>query len=84
MKIKFTYNGWGIAFHGKVLWNSVNECARNFVVFGVNNILSSHTVNWKNNFLVLGEGPTQDINDSTDSAEKNLVLTLIKQIQSFA
>ena len=42
------------------------------------------TDNRKSNFLVLGEGPTQGINDSTGSAEKKLVLTLVKQIQKFA
>ena len=42
------------------------------------------TDNRKSNFLVLGEGPTQGINDSAGSAEKKLVLTLVKQIQKFA
>ena len=42
------------------------------------------TDNRKSNFLVLGEGPTQGINDGTGSAEKKLVLTLVKQIQKFA
>ena len=45
---------------------------------------SSHTDNQKNNFSVLGEGPTDGINVSTGAAEKKLVLTLVKQIQSFA
>ena len=38
----------------------------------------------KKNFLVFGEEPTEDINDSTGAAEKNLVLTLVKQTQNFA
>ena len=38
----------------------------------------------KNNFLVLGEGPTQGINDSTSAAGKKLVLNLVKQIPNFA
>ena len=38
----------------------------------------------KNNFLVLGEGPTEGINGSVGTTEKNLVLTLVKQIQTFA
>ena len=34
----------------------------------------------KKNFLILGEGPTNDsINDSIDATEKNLVLTLVKR-----
>ena len=38
--------------------------------FGVNNSSPSHTNNKKNNFQVLGEGPTGVINDSTGAAEK--------------
>ena len=45
--------------------------------------LSLRTDNWKNNFLVLGEGPTFTINGSTGAAKKK-VLTLVKQIQNFA
>ena len=65
-------------------WSFGNDFARNVVIFSVDNSSSSHTDNRKNNFLVLGEGPTQGINDSTGSAEKNLVLILVKQIQNFA
>ena len=45
------------------------EFARN-VFFGVDNSLSSHTDNWKNNFLVLGEGPTDGVNDSAVQLKK--------------
>ena len=34
-------------------------------------LLSSYTDSPKNNFLVLGEGPTIGINGSTGAAEKN-------------
>ena len=34
--------------------------------------------NWKNNFLVLGKGPTQGINDSTGSLEKKLSINFSK------
>ena len=67
IKCKFIYNGWGIAFDREGLRSFV---ARNVVIFGVDNSSSSHTDNWKNNFLVSGEGPTQNINDSTGAAEK--------------
>ena len=33
---------------------------------------SSHTNNQSNKFLVLGEGSTQDINDSSGAAEKKI------------
>ena len=70
----FTYNGLGIVFDGKCSWSFGNDFARNVVIFVVDNSSSSHTHNRKNNFLVLGEGPTDGINggidDSTDAAEK--------------
>ena len=37
--------------------------------------------NQQNNFLILGEGATDGINDA---AEKKLLLTFVKQIQNFA
>ena len=84
IKSKFTYNGRGIAFDGEGSWSFGNDFARNVVVFGVDNSSSSHTDNRKHNFLVLGEGPTQGIDDSTGSAGKKIVLNLVKQIQNFA
>ena len=53
------------------------------MIFGVDNSSSYQTDNGKNNFLVLVEGPTQGINDSTGAAEKKLVLTLVKETQNF-
>ena len=53
-------------------------------IFGVANSSSSHTNNRKKNFLVLGEGVTQGINNKTGAAENHLELTLVKQIQNFA
>ena len=40
-------------------WNFSNEFARNIVIFGVDSSLSSHP-DISKNFLVLGEGPTDD------------------------
>ena len=59
--------------------NTIEMFARNF--FGVENSLSFHIHKGKNNFSVLGEGPTIGIDDSTGAEEKNLVLTLVNQIQ---
>ena len=61
-----------------------NDFARNFLIFGVNNSSSSHTDNRKSNFLVLDEGPTQGITDTTGAVEKKLVFNLVNQIQNFA
>ena len=45
-----------------------NNFARNVVILGVDNSSSSRTNDRKSNFLVLGEGPTDGINDSTGAS----------------
>ena len=80
-KRKFTCNGRGIAFDEEGSWSFGDDFPRNFVIFVVDNSSSSQSDNRKNNFLVLGEGPTQGIIDNTGAAEKNIVLTLVKQKQ---
>ena len=69
IKRKFTYNGQGKAFDGERTWNFGNDFARNIVNFGFDGRSSSHTDNRKNNFLVIGEGPHDGINDSTGAAD---------------
>ena len=54
-----------------------NDFGRNAIIFGVENISSPHSDNPKNNFLILGEGPTYGINGSFGSPEKSLVLILL-------
>ena len=52
--------------------------------FSADNSSSSHSDNRKNNFLILGEGPTFGINGSFGSPEKkSLVLILLKKTQNF-
>ena len=55
------------------MWSYGNDFSRNVVTFGVDNTSSSHTNNQKSNFLVLGEGSTEDINDGLGAAEKKLL-----------
>ena len=49
------------------------------VFFDVDNSSSSHVDNCKNNFLVLGEGPTDDINGTIGTAEKKTGINFIKK-----
>ena len=58
-------------WHGEGTWRFVSDTAINILMFGVDNSSSSHTDNLKNNFLVLGKGPTKGIYDSTGALEKN-------------
>ena len=81
IKNKFTYNGWGITFDGEGSWSFGNGCARNVLIFGIDSTSSSQTDTWKNNFLILGEGPADSINDSTGAVKKK---SLVKQIQNSA
>ena len=57
-KEKYVYSGYGITFNSTDWWSFHNDTARNVITFGVDNSSSSHADNHKNNFLVLGLGPT--------------------------
>ena len=74
-EIKYLCIRNGIAFDGTGSWSFSNDFARNVVISS----LSSHTNNCKNNFLVLGQRPTDDINGSFRASEKLLVLDLVKK-----
>ena len=63
----YVYSGYGITFDSA---GSDKDFSRNVIIFGVDNSSSSYSDNHKNNFLVLGEGPTYDINGSSGSTEK--------------
>ena len=80
IKSKFTCTVQVIAFDSSF----GNDFARNVVIFGVDNSSSSHTDNQKNKFLVLREGPTQGINDSTGSAEKSISINFSRANTNFA
>ena len=64
------YSGYGTAFDGAGSWSFSIDFPRSVVIFDVNKRLSSLTDNRENNFLVLREGPTDDINGSVGTAEK--------------
>ena len=66
--------------HGTGSWSFDNNFAKNVVIFGVNNSSLFHTVNCKNKFSVLGEGPFMIV---PVLQRKRLELTLVKQSQSF-
>ena len=57
-KEKYVYSGYRITFDSACSWSFDDYFARNVIIFGVDNNSSSHSDNHKNNFLILGEGPT--------------------------
>ena len=82
-KERWVYSGYGIAFDGVGSWNFGNDFAGNFVIFGVDNSSSSHDDNRKNNFLVLGEGPTYGINGTSGSPEKKFSINFSRANTKF-
>ena len=81
-KSKYVHTGYGTPFDGVDLWSFSDDFDRNVVIFGVDNSLSYHIDNRKNNVLVLPKGPL--ISKVVLMLQnKNLVLTLVKQKQNF-
>ena len=64
-------------------WSFDNDFARSVIIFGVDNSSSSHVDNCKNNFLILGEGPTYGINGSFGSPEKKLSINFTEANTKF-
>ena len=62
---------------------STTNIISNAIIFGVDNGLSSHADNCKNNVLVLGEGPTDDIDNSVGAAEKKFSIDFTKAKPKF-
>ena len=82
-KEKYVYNGYGITFDSTGSWGFGNATTRNFIIFGVDNSSSSNSENHKNNFLILGEGPTFGINGSLGSPEKKFNINFTKANTKF-
>ena len=77
-KSKGVYSDHRIAFDGLCSWCFGNDFSRNVIIFRVDNSSSSPTDNCKTDFLVLDEGPTDDINGSIGIAEKDLSIHFSK------
>ena len=78
---KYVYGGYGIAFDEEGSWSLNNDSARNVIILWIDNSSSSHTDNQKNDFLVLGKGPTLGINRNFGPQKKKLIF--VKQRQHF-
>ena len=69
------YNAYGIACDGAASWKFSNDFAKNSVIFGVDNSLSSHFYHCKNNVLCLVKFRLMvliGINETFGSSEENL------------
>ena len=82
-KEKCLYSLYGITFDSTGSWSFDNEFARIIIVFGVDNSSSSHSDNRRNNFSILGEGPTYGISGSFGSPEKKFSINFTKANTKF-
>ena len=80
---KFIFNGKGITFNVADSWSFANDFIKNVIIFCVDNSSSYHMDNQKNNFWVIGEELTDDINDNGGIAEKKLIIIFTKAMQNF-
>ena len=67
---KYTYSGYGIGFDRKGKFSFGNGYGHNTIIFRVDTSSSVHANNKTNNVLVLGEGFTQGLDNTTIYAEK--------------
>ena len=82
-KDNWVFSGYGIAFDGEGWWSFSNGADRNVIAFGVDNSSWSHVDNFKNNFLILGLGPTFGINGSFGWPEKEFSISFTKSNTNF-
>ena len=82
-KEKYVYSGYGITFYDAGSWSFGKGTTRNVIIFGVDNSSSSHVDNLKNDFLILGLGPTYGINGSFGSPEKKFSINFTKTNTKF-
>ena len=77
------YSGYGTVFDGAGSCSFGNDFARNVVIFAVFNILLSHNNNSKIDFIKLGEGPNDDINNSIGSARQKFIMNFTNSKTKF-
>ena len=82
-KEKYVCSGYEITFDSVGFWSFDNDTARNVIIAGFDNSLSSHSDNHINNFSILGEGPTYGINGSFGSPEKTFSINFTKANTKF-
>ena len=71
-KENYVYSEYGMTLDNAGSQSFDNNFAKNIILLGVHKSSSSHSENWKNNFLVLGEVPTYGIDGSFESPGKKV------------
>ena len=81
---KFKYSGYGIGFDSRSEFSFTDGIlAKNFVIFGADISSSVHVYNKNKNILILGEWPTEELDDTTVTAEAKYSINLAKPRKRF-
>ena len=82
-KSNYLHSGFRKAFDVAGSYSFDNNFGWNVSIFPVDNNSSSHTDNCKNNFLVLGEKPTDDNNGCVGTSKKKFSINSTKTNRKF-
>ena len=81
---KYIYSGYGLGFESTgEFTHPQGETAKNMIIFGVNLSNSLHTTNQTQNILILGNGLTQKVNNTTIYPEKMYSPTFSAENKTF-
>ena len=81
---KYKYYRYGTGFDGHGTFSFPNgEYGCNVIIFEVDMSSSVHVDNKKKDVLILSEGPTEGLDDTTLTVEKSIQSTLLKVIRNF-
>ena len=69
---KYKYPEHDVGFDRKENFSFASQFGRNCIIFGADMSPCVHLNNKKNYILILGEGPTQGLDDITLNAEKKI------------
>ena len=81
---KYKYSSYGIEFDSRSEFSLPDgRMGKNVIIFGVDMSSSVHIDNKGKDILVLGEGPTQELDDTTLTAEAQYSINFSKSNRKF-
>ena len=83
---KYKYSGYGTGFNsiGNFLLSDGSEFGKNVIIFiGANMSSSGHVDNRKKDILILGKGPTQGLDNTTLTPDKENVINYKEEQKKF-
>ena len=81
---KYGYSDYGIGLEARSQFSwSYSKCGKNVIVFGADMSSSVHVNNKNKNIVVLGEGPTQGLDDTTLTAKTKYPINFTESGKKF-